>query len=169
MSCPGVVESIEALSPADLPDDHDWAMHPPKCLLAVQRGTHQEQEAVDIEVVVDSGSDASCLPMSWASIGRHGGADSQWYRDAQGHRISGRETRTATIEIGGVKFREQWLLSSVTQPLFCIGKTSRSDSSLLLLCKKVAVPQPSTKLLEATFALTVCRVLGQTFACANFD
>ena len=47
--------------------------------------------------------------------------------------------------------------------------TSRSDSSLLLLCKKVAVPQPSTKLLEATFALTVCRVLGQTFACANFD
>ena len=102
-------------------------MHPPKCLLAVQRGTHQEQEAVDIEVVVDSGSDASCLPMSWASIGRHGGADSQWYRDAQGHRISGRETRTATIEIGGVKFREQWLLSSVTQPLFCIGKLMRKS------------------------------------------
>ena len=47
--------------------------------------------------------------------------------------------------------------------------TSWSDSSLLLLCKKVAVPQPSTKLPEATSALTVCCVLGQTFACANFD
>ena len=126
-SCPSVVESIEALSPADLPDDHDWVMHPPRCLLAVQRGLHQEEEAVDIEVVVDSGSDASCLPMSWASIGQYGGADGQWYRDAQGHRISGQETRTATIEIAGVKFREQWLLSSVTQPLFCVGKLMRKS------------------------------------------
>ena len=44
--------------------------------------------------------------------------------------------------------------------------TSRSDRSLLLWCKKVAVPQPSTKLPETTPALTVCCVLGQTFACA---
>ncbi|CAE7206401.1 unnamed protein product [Symbiodinium sp. CCMP2456] len=35
--------------------------------------------------------------------------------------------RTATIEIGGVKFREQWLLSSVTQPLFCVGKLMRKN------------------------------------------
>ena len=41
--------------------------------------------------------------------------------------------------------------------------------SLLLWCKKVAVPQPSTKLPETTLTLTVCCVLGQTFACANFD
>ena len=40
--------------------------------------------------------------------------------------------------------------------------TSRSDRSLLLWCKKVAVPQPSTKLHETTLALTVCCVLGQT-------
>ena len=47
--------------------------------------------------------------------------------------------------------------------------TSRSDRSLLLWCKKVAVPQPSTKLPETTLALTVCCSLGQTFACADFD
>ncbi|CAE7314347.1 RE1 [Symbiodinium microadriaticum] len=43
------------------------------------------------------------------------------------NRIAGRETRAATIEIGGVKFREQWLLSTVTQPLFCVGKLMKKN------------------------------------------
>ena len=45
---------------------------------------------------------------------------------------------------------------------------SRSDRSLLLWCKKVAVPQPSTKLLETTLALTVCCGLGQTLFVLNW-
>ncbi|CAE7787367.1 RE1 [Symbiodinium sp. CCMP2592] len=116
---PDLAEAIEALDAATAA----------RSLCAVQRsrdaGTHPEP--VDIEVVVDSGSDASCLPMSWGTIGKSGGADSQWYRDAQGNRISGREMRTATIEIAGVKFREHWLLSSVTQPLFCVGKLMKRN------------------------------------------
>ncbi|CAE7249532.1 GIP [Symbiodinium sp. CCMP2592] len=111
---PHLAEAIEALDAATAA----------RSLCAVQRssGAAAHAEPVDIEVVVDSGSDASCLPMSWGTIGQSGGADSQWHRDAQGNRVSGREMRTATIEIAGVKFREHWLLSSVTQPLFCFGK-----------------------------------------------
>ncbi|CAE7827505.1 RE1 [Symbiodinium sp. CCMP2592] len=116
---PDLAEAIEALDAATAA----------RSLCAVQRssGAAAHAEPVDIEVVVDSGSDASCLPMSWGTIGQSGGADSQWYRDAQGNRISGREMRTATIEIAGVKFREHWLLSSVTQPLFCVGKLMKRN------------------------------------------
>ncbi|CAE7322877.1 GIP [Symbiodinium sp. KB8] len=122
---PDLEEAIESLNAAPAARD----------LCAVRRGHNSGEaspgvlphEAVDIEVVVDSGADASCLSMSWAQIGKSGGADKQWYRDAQGNRIAGRETRTATIEIGGVKFREQWLLSTVTQPLFCVGKLMKKN------------------------------------------
>ncbi|CAE7833119.1 unnamed protein product [Symbiodinium sp. CCMP2592] len=116
---PDLAEAIEALDAATAA----------RSLCAVQRssGAAAHAEPVDIEVVVDSGSDASCLPMSWGTIGQSGGADSQWYRGAQGNRISGREMRTATIEIAGVKFREHWLLSSVAQPLFCVGKLMKRN------------------------------------------
>ena len=121
---PDLEEAIESLNAAAAARD----------LCAVRRNNAGESppgvlphEAVDIEVVVDSGADASCLPMSWAQVGKSAGPDKQWYRDAQGNRIAGRETRTATIEIGGVKFREQWLLSTVTQPLFCVGKLMKKN------------------------------------------
>ena len=121
---PDLEEAIESLNAAPAARD----------LCAVRRSNAGESppgalphEPVDIEVVVDSGADASCLPMSWAQVGKSAGPDKQWYRDAQGNRIAGRETRTATIEIGGVKFREQWLLSTVTQPLFCVGKLMKKN------------------------------------------
>ena len=78
-----------------------------------------------IEVVVDSGSDASCLPLSWAHVGTAGGVNLDSFRDAQGRLIRGSQMRTATLEIDGVQFKERWLLSSVTQPLFSVGKLLR--------------------------------------------
>ena len=66
----------------------------------------------DIQVVVDSGSDASCLPLARAGIGLEGGPDPNSYKDAQGDAIRGSQTRTAVLQIGEVKFKERWLLSS---------------------------------------------------------
>ncbi|CAE7277504.1 GIP [Symbiodinium sp. CCMP2592] len=79
----------------------------------------------EIEVVVDSGSDASCLPLSWAHVGRADGASLDSFRDAQGRMIRGSQMRTAVLQIDGVQFKERWLLSSVTQPLFSVGKLPR--------------------------------------------
>ncbi|CAE7264057.1 unnamed protein product [Symbiodinium sp. CCMP2592] len=79
----------------------------------------------EIEVVVDSGSDASCLPLSWAHVGRADGASLDSFRDAQGRMIRGSQMRTAVLQIDGVQFKERWLLSSVTQPLFSVGKLLR--------------------------------------------
>ena len=89
------------------------------------RAVSWADESDMIEVVVDSGSDASCLPLSWAHVGTAGGVNLDSFRDAQGHLIRGSQMRTATLEIDGVQFKERWLLSSVTQPLFSVGKLLR--------------------------------------------
>ena len=85
----------------------------------------------DIQVVVDSGSDASCLPLSWASVGTAADASDDSFRDAQGHPIHGSEMRTATLQIGDVCFKERWLVSSVTQPLFSVGKLLRQGWNII--------------------------------------
>ena len=85
----------------------------------------------DIQVVVDSGSDASCLPLSWASVGTASDASNDSFRDAQGHPIQGSAMRTATLQIGDVCFRERWLVSSVTQPLFSVGKLLRQGWNII--------------------------------------
>ena len=83
---------------------------------------HDANVEEEIEVVVDSGADASCLPYAWGHVGSDGGANLEGYRDAQGNPLHAHQTREAVISFGDVSFREKWLLSSVTSPLFCVGK-----------------------------------------------
>ena len=109
-------DSLESACLVDIADQ--------KCSVFEQEPLHVhavQYASQDIQVVVDSGSDASCLPLSWAGIGLEGGPDSHSYTDAQGDAVKGSQTRTAVLQIGDVKFKERWLLSSVTQPLFSVG------------------------------------------------
>ena len=112
-----VDDSLESSCMVDVADQH--------CNVFEQKPLHVhavQYASQDIQVVVDSGSDASCLPLSWAGIGLEGGKDPNSYRDAQGDAIKGSQTRTAVLQIGETKFKERWLLASVTQPLFSVGK-----------------------------------------------
>ena len=112
-----VEDSLESASLVDIADQ--------QCGVFEQRPLHVhavQYASQDIQVVVDSGSYASCLPLSWAGIGLEGGRDPNSYRDAQGDAIKGSRTRTAILQIGETKFKECWLLASVTQPLFSVGK-----------------------------------------------
>ena len=84
-----------------------------------------------IELVIDSGSDESCLPESWRHVGVAGGTTNNSYRDAQGSVISGSQMRTAVLDIDGVQFKEGWLLGSVTQPLFSVGKLLKRGWNLI--------------------------------------
>ena len=91
----------------------------------------QWNDDCDVQVVVDSGSDASCLPVSWASVGCAGGKDPNTFKDAQGNPITGSQTRMAVLKIGDVSFKERWLLSSVTQPLFSVGKLMKQEWNIV--------------------------------------
>ena len=84
-----------------------------------------------IELVIDSGSDESCLPESWRHVGVAGGTTNNSYRDAQGSVISGSQMRTAVLDIDGVQFKERWLLGSVAQPLFSVGKLLKRGWNLI--------------------------------------
>ena len=119
-------DSLESACLVDIADQ--------KCSVFEQEPLHVhavQYASQDIQVVVDSGSDASCLPLSWAGIGLEGGPDPHSYTDAQGDAIKGSQTRTAVLQIGDVKFKERWLLSSVTQPLFSVGKLMKQGWNII--------------------------------------
>ena len=121
-----VDDSLESACVVDIADQQSSVFEQkPLHVHAVQYASQ------DIQVVVDSGSDASCLPLSWAGIGLEGGKDPNSYRDAQGDAIKGSQTRTAVLQIGETKFKERWLLSSVTQPLFSVGKLLKQGWNII--------------------------------------
>ena len=121
-----VDDSLESACMVDIADQQSSVFEQqPLHVHAVQYASQ------DIQVVVDSRSDASCLPLSWAVIGLEGGPDPNSYEDAQGDAIKGSPTRTAVLQIGEVKFKERWLLSSVTQPLFSVGKLMKQGWNII--------------------------------------
>ena len=122
-----VDDSLESACCVDIADrQYNVFEQEPLCVHAVQWDASQ-----DIQVVVDSGSDASCLPLSWAGVGFEGGQDPNSYKDAQGDPIKGSQTRMAVLQIGEVRFKERWLLSSVTQPLFSVGKLMKQGWDII--------------------------------------
>ena len=97
----------------------------------VQSTAGQQGGCRDIEIVVDSGSDASCLPLSWGDVGIECANSQENFRDAQGHPITGSKTRMAVLQIGQVQFKERWLLSSVSRPLFSVGKLMKQGWNII--------------------------------------
>ena len=83
-----------------------------------------------VGVILDSGADRSCLPMSFAQVGTRGSPARAQFRDAQGKVIDAQETRVATMEIGGISFKEHWLVAPVTAPLLSLGKLLRTGWSV---------------------------------------
>ena len=121
-----VDDSLESACVVDIADQQSSLFEQkPMHVHAVQYASQ------DTQVVVDSGSDASCLPLSWAGIGLEGGKDPNSYRDAQGDAIKRSQTRAAVLQIGETKFKERWLLSSVTQPLFSVGKLLKQGWNII--------------------------------------
>ncbi len=113
-------------------DDGEWTSCDDVRTLCVSAVQHEGPDSSQpIQVVVDSGSDASCLPLSWGSVGLSGGKDPNSFKDAQGNPIHSSQTRTATLEIAGTRFKERWLLSSVTQPLFSVGKLLKQGWNII--------------------------------------
>ena len=80
-----------------------------------------------IEIVVDSLADESCLPANFQLVGESMGSDGPGFLDAQGKELHIHDRRTLVLELptvsGEVKrFRETCLISSVSSPLFAVGK-----------------------------------------------
>ena len=78
----------------------------------------------ELDICVDSCADESCIPYNMSEIGFPGGA-SRTLQDAQGHPMTTRGTRLAVLDSGTASFRESWVISPVSQPIFAVGKLLR--------------------------------------------
>ena len=83
-----------------------------------------------IEMVVDSGADESCVPAFMSSAGESLGNKGPGFCDAQGHPLQVHDRRTCVMQFRNVHesfktFKETCLVSSVSSPLFAVGKLYR--------------------------------------------
>ncbi|CAE7041880.1 unnamed protein product [Symbiodinium sp. CCMP2592] len=76
----------------------------------------------DIEIVLDSGADHSCLPAAFGSTGTSAPPLQATFRDAQGNVISPTSVRNAKLDLGPLTITETWLIGPVTTPLLSLGK-----------------------------------------------
>ena len=76
-----------------------------------------------MDIVLDSGADASALPLAWSGVGEYAGAAkvAAGFVDAQGNSLHVQTVRTAEVGLGDAVFPENFIVSPVTSPLICLG------------------------------------------------
>ncbi|CAE7775394.1 unnamed protein product, partial [Symbiodinium sp. CCMP2592] len=96
------------------------------------RAVNGARPEVDLEVILDSGADLSCLPIALGSTGVRGPrAGRIAVRDAQGGRLPVNTTRDVEFSLKAhdgreVVWKERCIVTSVTQPLLALGKLMRA-------------------------------------------
>lgn len=96
------------------------------------RSAHDAREGIEIEVIVDSGADASCLPHSLSTVGVCSGRPAEFFQDAQGNPLMVHGTRRAELSYGDQPaFTETFLVAPhIGTPLLAVGKLYRAGFSL---------------------------------------
>ena len=96
------------------------------------RSAHDAHEGIEIEVIVDSGADASCLPQSLSTAGVCSGSPVEFFQDAQGNPLKVQGTRRAELSFGSQpSITETFLVAPhITTPLLAVGKLYRAGFSM---------------------------------------
>ena len=86
------------------------------------RSVSNFREGETVEVLVDSGADASVLPLSCGDVGHSMAIDkSTHFVDAQGARLAVTAKRVAELTLGNdIVIKEQFIVAPVTGPIFCL-------------------------------------------------
>ena len=113
-------------------DDDCWTVCPSLCeqnvrAVSVADVNISSAGAEEIDIIIDSGADESCLPSSLAWCGTSLGSTIPDFADAQGNLLDIEDHKTVLLELPNAAgdlqcFRESCLLSSVSSPLFAVGK-----------------------------------------------
>ena len=113
-------------------DDDCWTVCPSLCeqnvrAVSVADVNISSAGAEEIDIIIDSGADESCLPSSLAWCGTSLGSTIPDFADAQGNLLDIEDHKTVLLELPNAAgdlqcFRESCLVSSVSSPLFAVGK-----------------------------------------------
>ena len=82
------------------------------------RMLNDDSQGLD-DIVLDSGADVSALPLCYSGVGTEIHHDGSLFVDAQGNALHVDSTRLAKVQFGDVTFKEKFIVSGVTKPLFC--------------------------------------------------
>ena len=85
------------------------------------------------EIILDSGTDTSALPLSCAHVGESCShvVGLQGYIDAQGGKLDIKDTCLATVDLGnGVILRERFIIANINSPLLALGHIVRAGWEL---------------------------------------
>ena len=119
-----------AASKFDLQSESDCSGIP-KLVCAVHSINMCMHEAESHEVILDSGADMSCLPLSYAGYGTSHASQGLALRDAQGESLAVSDLREVEFVLEAdsgepIVWREVCAIAPVTQPLLCKGKLMRA-------------------------------------------
>ena len=115
--------------------DHDenWTREP--CMhevlhLRTVNCDPSETFGTEMEIILDSGADISCLPLQFAQVGHESSGGRMVFRDASGNQMQQQARRRAEVSLGDAVFSEDFLVTSVSQPLLAVGKLVRAGWSI---------------------------------------
>lgn len=83
------------------------------------------------DIIFDSGSDVSALPLRFSHVGVAKAPNGNMYVGAQGNKIEITDTRLAKVQFGSVSLKEKFIISAVTSPLIGMGHMIRDGCSLI--------------------------------------
>ena len=119
-----------AASTFDLQNESDCSGIP-KFVCAVHSIDMLVHDAEAHDIILDSGADMSCLPLSYAEHGTSHGSSGLQLRDAQGEALAVNDLREVEFVVQSeegepIVWREVCAIAPVTQPLLCKGKLMRA-------------------------------------------
>ena len=138
-----MLQQIDSFDMTITDDDGCWTFSPDLHQVQHVRAVSDFRAGETVEILLDSGADASVLPLSCGDVGHSMAIDqSSHFVDAQGAPLGVTDKRVAELTLGNnIVIKEQFIVAPVTGPIVCLVKLLKAGwdfqrvDGVLHLCK----------------------------------
>ena len=141
--CINMLQEVDSFDMTIADDDECWTFSPDLHQVHHVRALSSFRAGEPVEILLDSGADASVLPLSCGDVGHSMAIDqSSHFVDAQGTPLGVTDKRVAELTLGNnIVIKEQFIVAPVTGPIVCLVKLRKAGwdfqrvDGVLHLCK----------------------------------
>ena len=138
-----MLQEVDSFDMTITDDDECWTFSPDLHQVHHVRALSNFRAGEPVEILLDSGADASVLPLSCGDVGHSMAIDqSSHFVDAQGTPLGVTDKRVAELTLGNnIVIKEQFIVAPVTGPIVCLVKLLKAGwdfqrvDGVLHLCK----------------------------------
>ena len=138
-----MLQEVDSFDMTITDDDDCWTFSPSLHQVHHVRALSTFHAGEPVEILLDSGADASVLPLSCGDVGHSMAIDqSSHFVDAQGTPLGVTDKRVAELTLGNnIVIKEQFIVAPVTGPIVCLVKLLKAGwdfqrvDGVLHLCK----------------------------------